>query len=87
MVSRSAFVRSSSRKNDRRHRVAQHAGADRVALGAVCVEEAFRRCAFDHLRQLPSQVHRILHAGLETLAIVGGCTCAASPAISTRPLR
>ena len=59
-------------KHDRRHRVAQHAGADRVALGVVGVEEAFRRHPLDHLRQLPSQVHRILHAGLETLATVRG---------------
>ncbi len=30
-------------KRDLRHRVAQHAGGDRVALGVVGIEEAFRR--------------------------------------------
>ena len=55
-------------KNDRRHRVAQHAGSDRVALGMVRIQEAFRRCPLDHLGQLPSQIHRILHTGLEALS-------------------
>ena len=31
-------------KRDLRHRVAQHAGSDRVALGVVGIEQAFRRC-------------------------------------------
>ena len=69
MVSRSASVRSSVRKErDLRHRVAQHAGSDRVALGMVGVQEAFRRCPLDHLGQLPSQIHRILHADVEALS-------------------
>ena len=58
--------------------------ADRVAFGMIGVEEIFRRCPLDHLRQLPPRAHRVLHARLETLAAVGGCTCAASPAINTR---
>ena len=45
MVSRRAFVRSSgAAKRDLRHRVAQHASGDRVALGVVGIEEAVRRC-------------------------------------------
>ena len=69
MVSRKAFVRSSgAAKRDLRHRVAQHAGSDRVALGMVGIQEAFRRCPLDHLGQLPSQIHRILHTGVEALS-------------------
>ncbi len=68
-VSRSASMRSSGRrKRDLRHRVAQHAGGDRVALGVVGIEEAFRRCPLDHLRQLPSQIHRVLHTDVEALS-------------------
>ena len=65
-----AFVRAAER--DLRHRVAQHAGSDRVTLGVVGVEEAFRRCPVDHLGQLPSQIHRILHTGVEALSTVRG---------------
>ena len=50
-----------------RHRVAQHARGDRVALGVVGVEQALRRRPLDHLRQLPAQVHRVLHADVEAL--------------------
>ena len=57
-----------SAKRDLRHRVAQHAGGDRVALGVVSIQQAFRRYPLDHLRQLPSQIHRILHADVETLS-------------------
>ena len=55
-----------------RHRGAQYAGSDRVTLGVVGVQEAFRRCPVDHLGQLPSQVHRILHADLEALSTIRG---------------
>ena len=55
-------------ERDLRHRVAQHAGSDRVALGMVGIQEAFRRCPVDHLGQLPSQIHRILHTGVEALS-------------------
>ena len=55
-------------ERDLRHRVAQHAGGDRVALGVVGIQEAFRRCPVDHLGQLPSQIHRILHTGVEALS-------------------
>ena len=61
-----AVVRAAQR--DLRHRVAQHAGADRVALGVVGVEQALRRRPLDHLGQLPPQVHRVLHAGVEALS-------------------
>ncbi len=56
-----------AQERDLRHRVAEHAGGDRVALGVVGVEEAVRRCLLDHLRQLPAEVHRILHSGVEAL--------------------
>ena len=55
-------------ERDLRHRGAQHAGSDRVALGLVGIQEAFRRCPVDHLGQLPAQVHRILHTGVEALS-------------------
>ena len=55
-------------KRDLRHRVAQHASGDRVALGMVGIQEAFRRSPLDHLGQLPSQIHRVLHAGVEALS-------------------
>ena len=63
-----AFVRAA--EGDVRHRGAQHAGAGRVTLGVVGIEEAFRRCPVDHLGELPAQVHRVLHAGLEALCTV-----------------
>jgi hypothetical protein len=72
-------------ERDLRHRVAQHAARDRVALGVVGVEQALRRCPLHHLGQLPSEVHRILHTGVEALSPTGECTCAASPASRTRP--
>ena len=41
-VSPRALVRSSVQtKRNLRHRVAQHAGSDRVALGVIGIEEAF----------------------------------------------
>ena len=55
-------------ERDLRHRVAQHAGSDRVALGMVGIQQAFRRCPVDHLGQLPAQIHRILHTGVEALS-------------------
>ncbi len=54
-------------ESDLRHRVAQHAGSDRVAFVVIGVQKAVRRHALDHLGQLPPQVHRILHAGVESL--------------------
>ena len=65
-----AFIRAAQR--DVRHRGPQHAGRDRVAFGVIGIEQAFRRCQLDHLRQLPSQIYRILHAGLEALSTVRG---------------
>ncbi len=46
----------------------ENAGTDRVALGMIGIQEAVRRCPVDHLGQLPSQVHRILHTGVEVLS-------------------
>ena len=51
-----------------RHRVPKRAGSDRVALVLVGVQEALRGGPVDHLSQLPSQVHRILHAEAEALS-------------------
>ena len=68
MVSRNAFVRSSPRLSAvcaMVHR--EHARTDRVPLGLVGVEQALRRRAADHLRQLPSQVHGVLDADVEPL--------------------
>ncbi len=55
-------------KRDLRHRIAQHAGSDRVPLGMVGIHEVFWGCLVDHLGQLPSQIYRILHAGIEALS-------------------
>src|SRR6185437_4266931 len=38
----------------------------------VGIEKGFRRYLFDHLSQFPSQIHRILHTGLEALPAVRG---------------
>ena len=59
-------------KRDCCHRVAQHAGSNRVALGVVAIQEAVWRCPVNDLCQLPSQIHRILHTGLEALSTVWG---------------
>src|SRR6202022_2375880 len=48
-----------------RHGVAQHAGSDRVPLAVVGIQQAFWRRLLDHLGQLPSQIHRVLHTDLE----------------------
>ena len=50
------------------HGVPKRSGSDRVALVVIRVEEAFRRRPVDHLSQLPSQIHRILHAEAEALS-------------------
>ena len=59
-------------ERDLRHRVAQHPGRDRVAFVVIGVQQAVRRHVLDHLGQLPAQVHRILHAGVEPLPTHGG---------------
>ena len=61
------FVRA-AKERDLRHRVAQHACRDRMPLGVVRIQEAFRRRPPDHLGQLPSQIHRILHTDVEPLS-------------------
>ena len=72
MVSRKAFVRSSGGGARRGPLTCAARGADRVTLGVIGVEEAFRRCPLDHLGQLPAQIHRILHADLEALSAIRG---------------
>ena len=68
-VSRSASMRSSARMSATCAIVLRSTrAADRVALGVVGVQQAFRRCPIDHLGQLPAQIHRILHAGVEALS-------------------
>ncbi len=41
-----------------------------MPLGVVRVEQALRRDLVDDLRQLPAQIHRILHTGVQALAAV-----------------
>ena len=72
---------------DRRHRDAQHAGGDRMALGVVAVEEAVRRRPLDHLRQLPARFTASWTPMLRPCPPSGACTCAASCPTSTRPSR
>ena len=57
-------------ERDLRHRVVQHPGTDRMPFGVVRVEQARGRCPVDHLSKLPSQVHGVLHAGVEALSTV-----------------
>jgi len=69
MVSPEVLMRSSGRKGATCAIVLQqHAGGDRVALGMVGIQEAVWRCLVDHLGQLPSQIQRILHTGVEALS-------------------
>ena len=73
MVSPKAFVRSSGRRSATSAIVLRSTrAADRVTLGVVGVQEAFRGCPVDHLGQLPAQIHRILHAGVEALSTIRG---------------
>ena len=53
----------------------------------VGIQQAFRRCLLDHLGQLPSQVHRILHTGVEALSThrrmhVGGVAGQQDPSVA-----
>jgi hypothetical protein len=66
-VAQGVDTRIGARECSLRHRVLQHAGSDRVPLGMVGIQQAFRRCPVNHLGQLPSQVHRILHTDVEAL--------------------
>jgi hypothetical protein len=50
----------------------EHARADWVPLGVVAIQEAVWRCSVYHLRELPSQVHRILNTDVESLSTYGG---------------
>ena len=64
-----AFVRAA--KRDRRHRDLQYTRTDWMTLGVIAVEQTLRRDSLDDLSQLPAQIHRILHASVETLPTVG----------------
>ena len=55
-------------KRHLRHRVSKHGRGDRAALGVVRVEVVFGCCALHHLRQLPTEVHRILDTHVEALS-------------------
>ena len=46
----------------------KRAGSDRVALVLIRVQEAVLGGPVDHLSQLPSQIHRILHTEAEALS-------------------
>jgi len=69
MLSRRAFVRSAGRRSATCAIVLR---STRVALGMVGIQEAFWGCSVDHLGQLPSQIHGILHTGVEALSTVRG---------------
>jgi hypothetical protein len=89
VVSRKASVRCLSAERHVRHRGAQYAGSDRVTLGVVGIQEAFWGCPVHYLGQLPSQIHRILHAGLQALSTIRGMRVRrrrpAGPACRGRP--
>ena len=69
MMSRKASIRSSLRLSVVwAMGVSQHPGLDWMALGVVGVEQSFWRYPLDHLGQLPSKVHGILHTEVEALA-------------------
>ncbi len=46
----------------------ERAGSDRVALVVIGIQEALRGGPVDHLSELPSQIHRILHTEAEALS-------------------
>src|SRR6202167_3774305 len=50
------------------HCRAQHAGRNRMPLDVISVEQAFRRCSFHYLGQLPTLIHCILHTSIEALS-------------------
>ena len=68
-VSPKALVRASGRRSATSAMVLR---STRAATGwrsaLVGIQQAFRRYPLDHLRQLPSQIHGILHADVETLS-------------------
>jgi len=49
------------------HRLLEPAGSDRVTLVVVGIQEAVRGGPVDHLRELPSQIHGVLHTEAESL--------------------
>ena len=64
------FVAAAERRL--RHGGLEHARPDRMPLGVVGIEQALRRCAVDHLGQLPSQVHGVLDTDVESLSAYRG---------------
>ena len=50
------------------HRVPERAGSNRVALVLIRIQEALRGGPVDHLSQLPSQIHRVLHTEAQALS-------------------
>ena len=69
LASRSRKRRSSGRRSATDAIVS---GSDRMAFGVVGTQEAIWRRPLDQLGQLRSQIHRILHTGLEALSTVRG---------------
>ncbi len=59
------FVAALERRQ--RHRVTERPCGHRMALPLIGVEEALGRGPLHHLRELPAQVHRVLHTEAETL--------------------
>src|SRR5437879_1463252 len=50
------------------HRVLERTGGNRVTLVVIRIQQALRGGPLDHLSELPSQIHRVLHAETETLS-------------------
>jgi hypothetical protein len=41
-----------------------------MALGVIAIEKTFRRSSLDDLRQLPAEIHRILHTSVQALPTI-----------------
>jgi hypothetical protein len=54
-----------------RQRGAEHARSNGMPLGLVGVEQALGRCPVNDLGELPSQIHGVLDAGVESLSADG----------------
>src|ERR1700743_1030522 len=67
-VSESLCAVIDSLQSNMRHGVAQYAGGGGVTFGVIRIQQTLRRYPLDHLRELPSQIHCILHANVEALS-------------------
>ena len=72
VVSCRTLVRSSERRSATAAVVLRSTRAATGRLRMIRIQEAFRRSPVDHMGELPSQIHSILHAGVKTLSTVRG---------------